>query len=336
MALILSYSSPHVHKPLAVFIVLAVVIIVLLIMILSGNKQSEQPDIGTVDNYIKKLMTRARPVFTYPGTKTPVWEGSSVKGTAADVLRTKIIKRATDNKYLIEIDWVLVGLIVNRGWCLKHDDIQSLRNARDHCFQKPGEIDKWCIYYYASQMNRTLDRNYIDVFFSDTLEDCFEISEEYKNLAAQYTKDYSSYIGNNIDGPDGHGLRVKCKRLYDYCEMYIFERELFSREKPASDYYVVVKEHNNYIKQIQKKIKAFMFRFSRGEETIDLDMKKEWERGDLYLAIMCNKRQLERHALVNNPEKAKKIFNPPPPKRPRDPHDEYMDWMNGFTGIQSP
>jgi hypothetical protein len=168
VALILSYSSPHVHKPLAVFIVLAVVIIVLLIMILSGNKQSEQPDIGTVDNYIKKLMTRARPVFTYPGTKTPVWEGSSVKGTAADVLRTKIIKRATDNKYLIEIDWVLVGLIVNRGWCLKHDDIQSLRNARDHCFQKPGEIDKWCIYYYASQMNRTLDRNYIDVF-SQTL-----------------------------------------------------------------------------------------------------------------------------------------------------------------------
>lgn len=321
---------------IVVFIALTVIVSVLLIMVTLRDKRPIQPGIDTAENYIKKLMARDKPEFTYSGTNTPVWEGYSAKGTVTDVFRTKIIKQATENVYLNEIDWVLVGMIVNCGWRLKHNDIHNLRRVRADCFQKPGKVEKWAIYNYALQMNRVLDRNYINVYFSDILEECFGVGDENKNTAEQYIKDYNYYIGNNTDGLDGHGLRVKCKRLYDYCEMYTIERELFSRERPTSDYCDVVKNHREYVERMKKSLKEFMFRFSRNEEIIDISKSKEWKQEDLYIAIMCNKRQLARHALVNNPEKVNKIINPPPPPKPRDPHDEYMDWLNGFTGIQSP
>lgn len=330
-------TSDNTNILILLFALLAITVFVIFIANWFLDKRARRSVvIDTVDNYIKKLMTRTKPEFTYVGSKNPVWEGYSAKGTVADVVRTKIIKQATDNRYLIEIDWVLVGVIVNIGWRLKHGDIQILKNARERCFQKPEEIEKKHIFYYASQVNHFLYSNYINIFFSEMLEDCFGVKDENKEKAEQYIKHYNGYIGNIIEGPDGKGLRVKCKKLYDYCEMYIFERELFSRERPASDYFDVVRDHRDYIEKIQGKLKDFIFRFSRSEETIKEDNYSAWKQDDLYIAIMCNKRQLERHELVNNPKKVNDIINPPPPSRPRNPHDEYMDWMNGFTGIQSP
>lgn len=333
------YTSDFINILIMLFIILAITAIFILIVNWILDMRSRRPEvIDIADNYIKKLLETPEPEFTYVGSNAPYYNGNgySRKGTSADVLNTKIITQATDNKYLIEIDRVLAHLIVRNGWLFKRDDKRNLKNARDRCFQKLGEIEKGFIFNYATEINRFLYSNYINIFFSDLLEECYGVTDENKTKAEQYIKHYNLYIGNIIEGPDGRGLRVKCKKLYDYCEMYIFERELFSREKPASDYFEVVKDHSAYIGDKKKQFKEFIFKFSRCEETIKTDKYSEWKQDDLYTAIMCNKRQLERHELVNNPKKVNNIINPPPPPRPRDPHDEYMDWLNGFTGIQSP
>lgn len=326
-------SSNSTFISIAVFSILAIIIVALLIAAAIRNKKPERVYIDTVENYIKTIMELPKPEFTYVRSNTPAREGSS-RGTVRDVLKT--VKQPTDDKYIIEIDRILIGLIVYHVWRLKSSDFLNLKKARERCFNTPEIVDKWNIYTYALQVNQVLDKNYFNVFFSDLLGECFEVTDENKARAEQYTRDYSSYLSGVIDGPDGHGLRVKSKILYDYCEMYTFERELFSRDKNATDYKEVMKDHNTYIREKKEQLKEFIFKYSRGEETIDLYRKSMWKQEDLYIAIMCNKRQLERIALVNNPERAKKIINPPKPPKPRDPRDEYWDWMNGFTGIQSP
>lgn len=321
------------------FTILAITVIFIWIVSWILDKRSRRPTvIDTVEHYIEKLLEMPVPEYTYAWSNGPYFKGDDLsrKGSVSDVKNTKIITQATEDKYLIEIDRVLAGLIGRRDWLLNRDDKRNLKNARERCFQKPGVIEKEYVFNYATIVNRFLYSNHLNIFFSDLLEDCFGVTDENRAKAEKYISHYNRYVGNIIDGPDGKGLRVKCKKLYDYCEMYIFERELFSREKPTSDYFEVVKDHSVYIENKKEQLKEFIFRFSRCEETIKADNYSEWKQDDLYIAIMCNKRQLERHELVNNPKKVNDIINPPPPPRPRDPHDEYMDWLNGFTGIQSP
>ena len=70
------------------------------------------------------------------------------------------------------------------------NDVSRLKDARERCFDPSGKVNKWKAYDYAMKLNLTFDLDFLNNYFSFFSEECFNLTEDNKEQAKQYIKDY--------------------------------------------------------------------------------------------------------------------------------------------------